>query len=230
MKLITWNCNGALRKKFHVLAKLEADIIVVQECEDPEKTNDKNYLKWAADFIWKGDNKNKGVGIFCKNAHQLLENNWDSNGAKHFISVNINNEFNVVAVWNHHAVTPAYRYIGQLWKYLEINKSQLKKAILLGDFNSNKIWDQKNRKWNHTDVVRELEEIGIRSLYHEYFNENQGEEKSPTFYLQRNKLKKYHLDYAFASKELIKNIIEFKVGKSKKWLEWSDHMPLKIEY
>lgn len=75
-----------------------------------------------------------------------------------------------------------------------------------------------------------MEEIGIRSLYHEYFSENQGEEKSPTFYLQRNVLKKYHIDYVFASKELIATPIELKVGNCEEWLEWSDHMPIEIEY
>lgn len=128
MKLITWNCNGALRKKFHKLIEFDADIIVIQECEDPKNSNDKNYLEWASNFIWKGENKNKGIGIFCKNSHKLLENTWESNGTKHFISVNINNEFDLVAVWNHHADSPTFKYIGQLWKYLQINKSHFKKS------------------------------------------------------------------------------------------------------
>ena len=35
MKIISWNCNGALRNKFQHIAELEADIYIIQECEDP---------------------------------------------------------------------------------------------------------------------------------------------------------------------------------------------------
>lgn len=230
MKLVTWNCNGALRNKFQSLAGYNADIIVIQECEDPSKTNNKEYQSWASNFIWKGDNKNKGLGIFCKDSINLTENKWETNGTKHFISANINKKFDLIAVWNHHANSPTFRYIGQLWKYLQIHKDNLNSAIIIGDFNSNKIWDKWDRWWNHSDVVRELEEIGIRSLYHEFYNEKQGEELSPTFFLQKNLIKKYHIDYAFASNKLIRNLKQFSIGEKENWLKLSDHLPIIIEY
>jgi exonuclease III len=34
MKITTWNCNGAFRKKYHLLEDFGADILVIQECED----------------------------------------------------------------------------------------------------------------------------------------------------------------------------------------------------
>lgn len=37
MKLISWNCQGAFRKKAHHLLQQQFDIIVVQECECLEK-------------------------------------------------------------------------------------------------------------------------------------------------------------------------------------------------
>ena len=230
MIIVTWNCNGALRKKFSLLEQFNADIIVIQECEDPERSNNKSYKEWANNYIWIGENKNKGLGIFCTESLKISNNNWETNNLKYFISANINDEFNIVGLWNHHANSPTFGYIGQFWKYLQINKSLMSKALIVGDFNSNKIWDKWDRWWNHTDVVRELEEIEIRSLYHEYFNEEQGEEQSPTFYLQKNSLKPYHIDYVFATKKTFKSPKAFKIGKKSEWLQWSDHMPILIDF
>jgi endonuclease/exonuclease/phosphatase family metal-dependent hydrolase len=66
-------------------------------------------------------------------------------------------------------------------------------------------------------------------LYHEYFNEEQGEEKSPTFYLQKNILKPYHIDYAFADRKTFDKVQSIEVGHKTEWLQWSDHMPILIE-
>jgi endonuclease/exonuclease/phosphatase family metal-dependent hydrolase len=77
-------------------------------------------------------------------------------------------------------------------------------------------------------VVEELKEIGVRSIYHHQFNEFQGEETKPTFYLHRNTDKPYHIDYAFASNDLY-NKSSMTVGAKEEWLSISDHLPLCIE-
>ena len=63
MKIVTWNCNGGLRNKLHAVDSLDADLVVVLECEDPAQST-KAYREWAGDYIWYGKNKNKGIGVF----------------------------------------------------------------------------------------------------------------------------------------------------------------------
>ena len=229
IRLLTWNCNGALRKKFNVLDKFDADLVIIQECEDPSQSKDASYKKWAENFLWTGDNRNKGLGIFARKGIQLIENDWEDNGTKFFISCRINNEFNVIAAWCHGADSPTFGYIGQLWKYLQVNKLKMTDSIVAGDFNSNKIWDKWDRWWNHSDVVRELKEIGIESLYHNYYKEEQGSECRPTFYLQKDLKKPYHIDYIFASSSIYEKIESFRVGNIDEWVELSDHVPVFAE-
>ena len=45
MKIISWNCNGALRNKYDFLTNLEWDILIIQECENPEIINNQKYHK-----------------------------------------------------------------------------------------------------------------------------------------------------------------------------------------
>jgi endonuclease/exonuclease/phosphatase family metal-dependent hydrolase len=118
-----------------------------------------------------------------------------------------------------------------MWKYLQAHKDFFKsqKSVIIGDFNSNKRWDKWDRWWNHSDVVSELEELNITSLYHYKLKEEQGSETTPTFYMHRNLNKPYHIDYAFVSKNLINDHHLLEIGNVDKWLSISDHMPVKIE-
>jgi endonuclease/exonuclease/phosphatase family metal-dependent hydrolase len=120
--------------------------------------------------------------------------------------------------------------MGQFWKYFQIHKVKLTNSIITGDFNSNAIWDQWNRWWNHSDVVRELNEIGIVSLYHKFTKEEQGKESQPTFYLHRNLKKPYHIDYCFASIKFTEKLINIIVEPFENWSHLSDHSPVIISF
>lgn len=227
MRIVTWNCNGALRRKFHHLDQFRADIIVVQECEDPERS-ESAYAQWAGSYVWEGKNKNKGIGIFVRDDKKISKLEWDSDGLEQFLPVKIGDDLNLLAVWTKYNSSPTYGYIGQFWKYLQLHKDRLlERTIICGDFNSNSVWDKPRRHWNHSDCIRELGELGLESLYHSRSGEGQGSEISPTLYLHRNKGKPYHIDYIFAPAELAMNdgtLVQ--VGHHTEWLGVSDHMPL----
>ena len=231
MKIISWNCNGALRKKFEHIAKLDADIYIIQECEDPARANHKEYSDWSNNYLWIGDTKNKGIGIFAKKDISLQHLSWSNSfrdhAVKYFLPCLVNNDFQLLGVWTHKNNSPNFGYMGQFWKYLKTNLEQFDKIIIVGDFNSNAIWDEWDRWWNHSDVVAILNEKGIRSVYHQKTNENQGNETHPTFFLQRKKEKAYHIDYIFTSQHFTSDKIH--IGKYENWIEISDHVPLTYE-
>ncbi len=118
MKIITWNCNGAFRKKFENITNLNADIYIIQECENPSESTDKKYQEWAENYIWIGDNKNKELAIFVKPEIKLEKLDWSNqfkdHSVKHFLSCKINMNFILLAVWTHRNNSPNFGYIGQL--------------------------------------------------------------------------------------------------------------------
>ena len=230
LKITTWNCNGALRKKYASLSTLDADIYILQECEDPASSSDKAYKEWSGNYLWTGNNKNKGLGIFAKPGIKLNDLNWEADDLQYFIACRVNKKFNLLAAWCHGAANPRapFAYIGQLWQYLQLHKPKLGHAIIAGDLNSNAIWNRPKRHWNHSDVVRELAEVKIDSFYHGFHGEVHGMETRPTFYLTKKTDKPYHLDYIFGSRKFKKSIIDIAVGHPAQWLTLSDHMPVSM--
>ena len=126
LKILTWNCNGALRKKFDNLLDFNADIYIIQECENPAETKHKEYNDWAENYLWIGDTKNKGIGIFTNKDIELKKLKWSDNfkdhKVKHFLPCSINGEFDLLAIWTHNNNSPTFGYIGQFWKYLQVNR------------------------------------------------------------------------------------------------------------
>lgn len=232
MKIVTWNCNGAFRKKYESISSLNADIYIIQECEDPVDCKDARYKNWAKNYLWIGDSKNKGLGIFASNDIKLSKLDWIANykghSVKYFLPCKVDDHFNLLAVWTHYNNSPNFGYMGQFWKYLQIHKHKMENIIIAGDFNSNTIWDEWDRWWNHSDVIRELNEIGIESLYHLHTKEAQGKETKATFYLQKNEQKTYHIDYCFANSKYAEKLIALEIEPYGNWKHLSDHCPMSI--
>jgi endonuclease/exonuclease/phosphatase family metal-dependent hydrolase len=230
MKIVSWNCGGALRNKLSALTEIPADVFVLQECENPALSKNAHYAEWARNSIWIGNQKNKGLAVVAKDHISLKHLAWDGQNLESFIPCLINDEITMLAVWTKRANSPNFGYIGQLWKYLQLHKEKLpkSKALVVGDWNSNSCWDEWDRWWNHSDVVRELQEIGISSLYHHQYQQSQGAETQPTFYLYRKLSKPYHIDYVFLSEDLLASS-QMEIGKPETWLALSDHMPIEVD-
>lgn len=221
MRIVSWNCNGKFREKFKPIQNVNADIYVIQECENPKKYIESEYDNFAKNYIQIGENENKGLGIFASELVKISNNNWKSYCLRNFLSVKINGEFDLLGIW---VCNP---YIEEYYIYQSINiENYNNKIIIIGDFNSNSIWDKKYNNRNHTNVVNELKNKDLESAYHYVYKEEQGCESQKTFYLYKHKDKGYHIDYCFIDKKRIK---KFEILKDSKWLKISDHLPILIE-
>tara|TARA_R110002167_G_scaffold48789_1_gene143432 strand:- start:463 stop:1218 length:756 start_codon:yes stop_codon:yes gene_type:complete len=248
VRIVSWNCSGGLRNKLHATDRLNSDVLIVQECEDPSRSISA-YHQWAGNYLWVGDSKNKGIGVFAKNGHKVKKLDWSSeytlaigyskshaltwrtDDLKLFLPFTIDDKINVLAVWSKGIDSHKFGYIGQIWKYIQLHRVDIcrHKTIILGDFNSNSRWDRSDCWWNHSDVVGELEEMGFESQYHKQADERQGEESIPTFLMHRKVERPYHIDYIFTSTDM-KNSSELTIGDMVDWLSLSDHMPLTLDW
>lgn len=200
---------------------MNADIYVIQECEDPNSCVNPAYHEFSKSAVWTGVNKNKGLGIFFKTGIHYIQNLWPDYGLRHFISVRIGSEFDLLGVW---ACKP---YIEEYDIYQNINyAAYAENTIIIGDFNSNRIWDSQHGLRNHSAVVRALEAKNLCSAYHFTRNESQGKETEQTFYMHRHLNRGYHIDYCFLAPQ---RIAGFEILDPQKWLAHSDHMPMVLD-
>ena len=234
MRIVSWNCQGAFRKKADFILTLKPDILVIQECEHPDKLKFSENTKKPNDVYWYSDGGKKGIGIFSySNFKFKLLPNFNPE-FRYILPLEVTGNgqtFTLLAIWamgnkeNREA-----RYIGQVWFAINHYKNLLRSStILIGDFNSNKIWDYKDRVGTHSNVVNKLEEKDIHSVYHKHFNTEQGKEKHPTLYMYRKQEKPYHIDYCFVSADLLDKVTKVEIGTYENWTAHSDHSPINID-
>ena len=222
IKIVSWNCNGKFREKFNEIIEEEADIYVIQECEDPAQSTEEEYREFAGeegiDYIWTGHLHYKGLGIFAKGDIKLEK--LESNGEfEHFIPVRVNDSFNLLGVW----AMP--KYVEMIHDFFDANEELFdENLVMCGDFNSSEVFNYHHPKAkNHTVLNEKLESKGLISVYHDETGDEQGNEKEMTFYQARHLNNPFHLDFVYAAENVVK---EFEILDFYKWLTVSDHLPL----
>lgn len=235
MKIITWNCNMAFRNKAGFILAHKPDILIVPECEHPDKLLFPTDTPKPTDIVWFGKNPNKGLAVFSYSHFRFTVLGNHNQDLQMIIPIAVTGggfDFNLFAIWANNPADRDGQYIEQVWKALHHYDSLLAntKTILVGDFNSNTIWDRKRRESNHSNVVKLLEGKGIVSCYHLHHKQAQGKEKHPTLYMYRHKDKPYHIDYCFVSADLAKNIRSVEIGRFRFWTKYSDHVPVIVSF
>jgi exodeoxyribonuclease III len=225
----------AFRKKAAFILAHQPDILIVPECEHPDKLKFKEGIPVPNDIFWQGTNQNKGLGVFSYGKYKFKLLDIHDDDIKIIVPLSVTGgamNFTLLAAWAYNPLDKDYNYIGQVWKALSKYEHLLKKKnlVLTGDLNSNTIWDKLNRKTNHSMVVEKLKGFNIHSAYHQHFNLDQGKEAHPTFFLYRHEDKSYHIDYCFASANLINKLNSVEIGTHKDWVAHSDHSPVIVSF
>lgn len=219
----------AFRKKAEQILSYQPDILIVPECEHPDKLIFPLSIKRPTDTLWQGTNPHKGLCVFSYSDYRfkLLEvHNPEINTVLPIEVTGGEFDFTMFAIQSGRG------YIRQIWKALLHYEPLIKsvQTMLVGDYNSNTIWDKKHRHGTHSEMVEELKKKGIISAYHHHHEQNQGEETHPTLNMFRHKDKPYHIDYCFVSGDILENLSSVKVGTYDDWHVLSDHMPLILIY
>ncbi|WP_269850253.1 endonuclease/exonuclease/phosphatase family protein [Methanosarcina horonobensis] len=179
----------AFRKKYEQILPYEPDLLIVPECEHPDKFKNKFYN----DVLWIGDNKNKGLAVFSFNDFEFAIHESYCESYRYVLPVKVHKdrEINLIAVWSqNNKEDPRRRYIGEVWQSLNFYKTMFKSpTIVAGDFNWNVIWDSEHPKYplhgTLTDVINLLNQFEISSMYHALTKVKFGTERSYTIFQEK---------------------------------------------
>jgi exonuclease III len=225
----------AYRRKANLLLAHKPDIVVIPECEHPDRLRFDTKVLLPTDIFWFGNNQHKGLGVFSYSDYKFELNNVHDPRFRTILPLTVKNkdqQFNLFAIWANNPGDRGFQYVGQIWKAINFYSELLnnERTILAGDFNSNTIWDKPRREGNHSAVVDFLARKEIHSTYHKFHDQIQGKEKHDTWFMYRHKNKPYHLDYCFASDDLINKLSDVEIGGHRKWCKHSDHTPLIVTF
>ena len=232
MRLLIWNANQGLDRKWEALEATAPDVAVIPECAEPARLR---CSKLVASCEWAGENPVKGLGVFSFNEYRVVRYDSYSRDHRIFLPVTVTGptQFNLLAVWSFYyragkglredtrATVRALEYYSDF--------IQDGPGIVAGDFNDNVLWDKQRRGEGFQESLDALATSGFASVYHENFREDFGRESRPTLTWRRSRSTTYHVDYCFVSPSTWARGASIRVGQPDQWLPLSDHCPLVVE-
>jgi endonuclease/exonuclease/phosphatase family metal-dependent hydrolase len=211
----------AYYKKQHLIEALQPDVVILQEVAK------KDILVQQRPFAaWTGANPNKGLGVIgFADARYKMTESADPNLPWH-LPVSVDG-LNLVALWAHQ-LNRELRYVRVTHEIVDRHAKFLAggKALLIGDFNSNTVWDRAHPGRNHSMLVEKLAGLALSSVYHRDEAMDHGAEVTKTYFHAKNMRFGHHIDYAFLSDGTSASL---RVGEAEDWLAHSDHMPLILD-
>lgn len=237
MRIASWNCNGNPAVKdpkkaaqlydqdCQQLAGFAPDVMVLQEVAQPLPQQSMRHM-------WHGDSVGRGIGIKVGGSYTFETYNVPK-PTRSLLPIHVYGvtEFNLIAVWSRPQKPSYTNYVREVHDGLLSMQAFINKrpTIVVGDFNSNADWEDVAAKdMNHMTLIMMMyEEFGLASSYHKHEDMPHGGEPHPTFFMQRNKSKPYHIDYCFLPNDW--QVDSVVVGEYAAWRKQSDHCPLVVD-
>ncbi len=232
LKILTWNCQGAFRKKFPLVASYTPDLAVIQECEQLER------IPWKkgpppTTSLWFGEKPTRGLGIFSWTglAFQALDEYDRSIRYCIPLQVTAPYRFQLIAVWAMEDKDDRHSYSGQVYQAIGQYRAFIQAAdtLVIGDYNSSQRTTPKTRIGTHATLTLDLHDLWLISAYHHFYLERQGQEKRGTFFHGRKIDRSAHLDYVYLPTRWLRRLAKVQVGDPHEWLKHSDHCPVMVE-
>jgi hypothetical protein len=229
MRIITWNCSMAFRKKAALLSVLQPDLAVIQECEMPERWGEIG----ATSVLWHGANRHKGLAVLAFGAWRLEPVAQRDATIDYVLPAHVTGplSFNLLGVWTKPSSIPGQDYVGQIYKAALVYQDWLAggPSLVVGDLNSSSVFRKQPGRAHHTDVVDALAEAGMTSAYHHYHGCAHGVEAHPTWFMHKRTRSVFHLDYCFIPELWAPRLLGVTVGAIADWSPYSDHVPLIVD-
>lgn len=243
MRIVTWNCNthpsvnnaekasNGFLEKIDAINHLNFDILILQEISRPEFEKLPQQVWYAEESVFS-----RGIAVLTKSNFQIeLPTSCFPTRSSIPVKVFGERNFNLLALWSHPPLrSPNYKhYVEEIELQIENNKLFLQSdsSVIAGDFNSNSRWDKAaGKQSNHSKLINQLDNgLNLKSSYHTFYNQSQGNESQKTFYQNYKMEKPYHIDYCFVPKDW--KINNVKIGSFDTWVQskLSDHCPLIVD-
>lgn len=230
MRIASWNCRMAFWNKWHYLDAFEPDIMVVPEGASPRR-QPAELLERYPHALWVGDRDVQGLLVLATERHPIRLLAEPSTEHRHVLPIAVEGPepLTLLAVWAQRDRAGKYtdHVLAALHEYEHLLTGN---TVIIGDFNSNAIWDdQLDRSATHSDIVGWLGARGFVSGYHRFTGEAQGRETRPTYAQHKYRDRLYHIDHCFMPTSMADGGLSVVVAPVDSWVEISDHGPLVVD-
>jgi len=232
LRIVSWNCNMALRLKFDRLLSLRPDVAVIQECADPD--GPKGWRPDCAAYDWIGFNPDKGLGIFTFGDLVLTRHAGYSEAYALYLPVTVSGScrFNLLGLW---AADPRRIPAGAtndpaaaLHHYR--NFLAAGPSVVAGDFNRRPQQISTRNGGPGSSIVDLLAAAGLTNADFAMSDASGQPALRRTHFHQRKFSRGFVVDYIFIPTAEATRLAAFEVGDPHDWITWSDHVPLVAEF